>query len=145
MSLWRNRSVGRARKRLSELVRRIKMCLNEAYSKVRIGEHSYAFPFQSGLVQGDALSTFLFTFSDCAIRKVHDNKEGLELDGTHQLLVYVDAVNLLGENINIIRKKKETGLDASKEVDVLVNAEISMCSCLITRLQEKISITVANK
>jgi hypothetical protein len=37
------------------LVRLIKMCLNETYSKVRIGEHlSYSFLIQNGLKQGDA-------------------------------------------------------------------------------------------
>jgi hypothetical protein len=45
------------------------------------------------------------------IRKVKGDKRGLELNGTHQLLVSAD-VNLLGENINIIKKNKEVELDA---------------------------------
>jgi hypothetical protein len=45
------------------LVRLIKMCLNETYSKVRIGKHlSDSFPIQNGLKQGDALSPLLFNF-----------------------------------------------------------------------------------
>jgi hypothetical protein len=40
-----------------KLVRLIKMCLNETYSKVRIGKRlSDSFPIQNGLKQGDALS-----------------------------------------------------------------------------------------
>jgi hypothetical protein len=42
-----------------KLVWLIKMCLNEAYSKVRIGKHLFhSFPNQNGLKQGDA-STLL--------------------------------------------------------------------------------------
>jgi hypothetical protein len=43
-----------------KLVRLIKMCLNEMYSKVRRGKHlSDGFPIQNGLKQ-DALSPVLF-------------------------------------------------------------------------------------
>jgi hypothetical protein len=41
-----------------KLIRRIKMLLNEMYSKVRIDKHlSDNFPMQNGLNQGDALSS----------------------------------------------------------------------------------------
>jgi hypothetical protein len=60
---------------------------------------------------------------DYAIWKVQENKEELELYGTHQLLVYADNINLLGKNINIIKKSTEAILDASKEVCLEVYAE----------------------
>jgi hypothetical protein len=50
----------------------IKVCLNEAYNKVRIGKHlSDAFPIQNGSKHEDALSPSLFNAGlGFAIRKV---------------------------------------------------------------------------
>jgi hypothetical protein len=46
---------------------------------------------------------------------------GLKLNGTHQQLVYADDVNLLGDNIDAIKKNMEILIDASKEVGLEVN------------------------
>ena len=58
-----------------KLVRLIKMCVIETYSRVRVGEHlSDMFPIRNGLQQGDALSPLLFNFAlEYAIRNVHVN------------------------------------------------------------------------
>jgi hypothetical protein len=46
---------------------------------------------------------------------------GLKLNGTYQLLVYADDVNLLGDKINTIRKKAEALTGDSKEVGLEVS------------------------
>jgi sorting nexin-29 len=108
-----------------ELVRLIKMCLNESYSKVRACKLlSDKFPIQNVLKQGDALSQLLFSFAlEYEIRKVEENQVGLDLNGTHQLLVYADDVNLLDDSINTIKENTGTLIEANMDIGLEINAE----------------------
>jgi hypothetical protein len=57
---------------------------------------SGAFRIQNGLKQRGALSPLLFNFTlECTIKKYEENEQGLEMNGTHQLLVYADDISRL--------------------------------------------------
>jgi hypothetical protein len=81
------------------------------------------FPNLKDHKEGGDLLPLLFIFAlEYAIRKVQENYVGLKLNRTHQWLVYTD-VNLLGDNIDTIKKHTDILIDASKEIGLEVNTE----------------------
>jgi hypothetical protein len=76
------------------------------------------------LKQGDALTPLLLNYAfKYAIRRVQVNKDGLKLNSTHQLLVCVDDVNILGRNVCTIQKNTEALIVASQETGLEANAD----------------------
>jgi hypothetical protein len=108
-----------------KLVRLIKMCLTETYSRVQVGKNlSEMFPIRNGLKQGDALSPLLFNLAlEYAIKRVQVNQDGLKLNGMHQLLAYADNVNILGESIHTVKENAEALVVATKDIELEVNAD----------------------
>jgi len=51
------------------------------------------------------------------------NQDGLKLNGTHQLLAYVDDVNILGESVHTVKENSEALVVATKEIGLDVNAD----------------------
>ena len=101
------------------------MSLTETYSRVRVGKNvSDRFPISNGLRQGDALSPLFFNFAlEYAIRRVQVNKEGLKLNGTHQLLAYADYVNILAGSIHTLKENAEFLVAATRETGLEVSAD----------------------
>ena len=101
----------------------IKMFLTETYSRVRVGKNLYEmFPIRNGLKQGDAPSPLLFNFAlEYAIKRVQVNRDGLKLNGTHQLLAYADDLNILGGSAHTVKENAEALLVATKEIGLEVN------------------------
>jgi hypothetical protein len=58
-----------------------------------------------------------------AVWKVQETQVGLKLIRTYQLLAYADDVNLLGDNIDTIKKNMETLIYVSKEVGLEMNID----------------------
>jgi len=108
-----------------KLVRLIKLSLIETYSRVRVGKNvSDKLPIRNGLKQGDALTPVLFNFAlECAIRRVQVNQDGLKLNGTHQLLVYADDVNILGGSVHTLKGNAETLAPATMKIGLEVSAD----------------------
>jgi len=89
-----------------KLARLIKVCLNVVCSRVK--PLSDMFRIKNGLKQGDAITPLLFNVAlEYAIRRVQVNQDGLKVNGTLQLLVSVDGVNMLGGSVHTVKKTRK--------------------------------------
>ena len=67
-----------------------------------------SFPIENGLKQGNALSPLPFNFAlEFAIRNVQETNLSLDMNGTYQVLVYSDDVNLIGGDIKTIERNAD--------------------------------------
>ena len=86
----------------------------------------------------DALSSLLFKFAlQYANRTVQVNQDAMKLNGTHQILVYADDVNILDRRAHTIKKNTEALVVASKEI---MPIKLSTWSCLEIRMQDEVTI-----
>jgi len=88
----------------------------------------------------------LFNFAlEYAIRGVQINQDGLKLNGTHQLLVYADDVNILGGSIHTVKKNVGALVVASKKSGLEVNADnTKYWSFLKITMQDSHGINIDN-
>ena len=100
------------------------------------------FPIRNGLKQRDALKPLLFNFAlGYAIRRVQVNQEGLKLNGTHNLFVYAEDINILGGSVHTIKKNADALVVASKQTGLEVNADKTKYMVMsLIKMQDKITI-----
>ena len=65
----------------------------------------------------------LITALEYALGRVQINQDGKKLNGTHQLLVYADDVNILGGSVYTIKKNTEALFVSSKEISLEEKAD----------------------
>jgi hypothetical protein len=74
---------------------------------------------------------------------------GLKLNGTRQLLIYADDVNLLGNNMDTIKNNTETLIVASEKVGLEVNTEKTKYVYILLSLHQNVGqyrdIKIANR
>jgi len=64
------------------------------------------------------LSPLFYNFAlEYAIKRVQVNEEGLKLNGTHQLLVNADDVNVLEGSVHTVKENAEAYVVARRRMD----------------------------
>ena len=103
-----------------KLVRQIKMCLKETYSRIQVSRRLFDnLPIKKGLKEADGSSQLLFKFTlEYAIRSVQANQIGFILNSSRHTLVYAGDINILGESIHTVKKNTGALVVVSKEISL---------------------------
>ena len=72
------------------------------------------------------------------IQRVQVNKDGLKLNGTHQLLVYADEDDILEGSVRTIQENTKALVVASKVIGL--ELKLSTWPCLEIRIQDKVTV-----
>jgi hypothetical protein len=95
-------------------------------SELKCTHSSDTFPLRNALIQEYVFSALLTNFAlEYAITRVQVHQDGLKLNGTHQLLIYADDVNILGGSVHTIKENAEALVADSKETGLEVNVNKS--------------------
>jgi len=68
------------------------------------------------------------------------NRNGLKLNGAHQVLVYADYVNMLGGSVHNVQKNTGALVVADKEIGLEVNTDKTKWPCLQIRMKVEVKI-----
>jgi len=124
------------------------MCLRETYSRVWVDKHlSDIFRFRNGSKQGDAFLPLLFNFVLVyGIRRDQVKQDGLILNGTHQLMSYVNDANILAGGIHTLKENAESLVAATREIGLEVSADKSkyMVMCRDQNVGQNHSVRIDN-
>ena len=82
--------------------------MNRVESRVWIGKKSVWYVFYQEWFETRYSIAIIFKFAlEYVIRRVQVNQGGLKLNGTHQLLVYADDVNIVGGSVRTVKKMQK--------------------------------------
>jgi len=99
---------------------------------------------QQVVKEGDALLPLFYNFTlEHAIRRVQVNHNGLELNGTHQLLFYADDVNKLSGSVYVV-KNRDAFIVVSKKTGLEVSADKNMYSVMCRDKNAERSLNIKN-